>query len=114
MEQISDTNYNPLEWHLFIDSVKLSLKAVLLHNVNLYPSVPIAIARSSHMKQMRWEYEFTFKRCKFSKYEWQIYGDIKVIGLLVGMQSGFTNFVVFCVNDRVELKKNIMKYKSGF
>lgn len=30
------------EWRLFIDSSKESLKAVLLHNGNLYPAIPIA------------------------------------------------------------------------
>ena len=29
------------EWRLFIDSSKLSLKAVLLHNGNQHPSVPV-------------------------------------------------------------------------
>jgi hypothetical protein len=40
--------YNPEEWRLFIDSSKVSLKAVLLHNDNIYPSVPLAY---SHMKE---------------------------------------------------------------
>ncbi|GFR22344.1 uncharacterized protein TNCT_690071 [Trichonephila clavata] len=31
----------PNNWRLFIDSSKLSLKAVLLHNGNLLPSIPI-------------------------------------------------------------------------
>jgi len=30
------------EWRLFIDSSKVSLKAVLLHNGNLLPSIPVA------------------------------------------------------------------------
>jgi hypothetical protein len=34
-------NHNPLDWRLFIDSSKLSLKAVLLHNGNTLPSIPI-------------------------------------------------------------------------
>ena len=35
-------NHDPAEWRLFIDSSKRSLKAVLLHNGNLKPSIPIA------------------------------------------------------------------------
>jgi hypothetical protein len=31
-------NHSPEEWRLFIDSTKLSLKAVLLHNGNMLPS----------------------------------------------------------------------------
>jgi len=30
------------EWRLFIDSLKVSLKAVLLHNGNVLPSIPVA------------------------------------------------------------------------
>ena len=33
---------NPNEWRLFIDSSSRSLKAVLLHNGNSYPSLPMA------------------------------------------------------------------------
>ena len=35
--------YNPEEWRLFIDSSKLSLNAVLLHNGNTKPSIPVAM-----------------------------------------------------------------------
>ena len=34
--------YDPSSWRFFIDSGKNSLKAVLLHNGNAYPSVPLA------------------------------------------------------------------------
>jgi hypothetical protein len=32
--QIFNINHNPLEWWLFVDSSKLSLKTFLLHNGN--------------------------------------------------------------------------------
>ena len=32
------------EWRLFIDSSKVSIKAVLLHNGNVLPSIPVAHA----------------------------------------------------------------------
>lgn len=35
------TTHDPTAWHLFIDSSKVSLKAVLLHNGNQNPSVPV-------------------------------------------------------------------------
>ena len=35
-----DNECNPDEWRLFIDSSKASLKVVLLHNGNKFPSVP--------------------------------------------------------------------------
>ena len=34
-------NHNPLDWRLFTDSSNLSLKAILLHNGNTLPSVPV-------------------------------------------------------------------------
>jgi predicted esterase len=41
--------HDPQEWRLFIDSSKLSLKAVLLHNGNQHPSIPVGHA--VHMKE---------------------------------------------------------------
>jgi hypothetical protein len=41
MEALGHQNNAP-EWRLFIDSSKVTLKAVLLHNGNKYPSVPLA------------------------------------------------------------------------
>ena len=38
--------YNTDQWRLFIDSSKVSLKIVLLHNGNKFPSVPMAHAAS--------------------------------------------------------------------
>jgi len=32
------------EWKLFIDSSRVSLKAVLVHNRNVLPSIPVAHA----------------------------------------------------------------------
>jgi hypothetical protein len=40
-------HHNPGEWRLFVDSSKLSLKAIL-HNGNEKPSIPLAFA--AHMK----------------------------------------------------------------
>ena len=38
--QTLNINHIPLDWRLFIDSSKLSLKAVILHNGNNLPSIP--------------------------------------------------------------------------
>jgi len=32
--------YNPDQWHLFSDLSKVSLKVVLLHSGNRFPSIP--------------------------------------------------------------------------
>jgi len=39
--QTLSINHNPLDWRLYIDSSQLSLKAVLLHNGNTLPSIPV-------------------------------------------------------------------------
>jgi hypothetical protein len=41
--------YNPDQWRLFIDSSKQSLKVVLLHYGNRFPSVPLAL--TANMKE---------------------------------------------------------------
>lgn len=41
--------FDTTNWRLFIDSSKASLEAVLMHNKNIYPFVPIAY--STRMKQ---------------------------------------------------------------
>jgi hypothetical protein len=47
--QIFSINHNPLDSRLFIDSSKLSLNAVLLHNGNTLPSIPVG--HSVHNKE---------------------------------------------------------------
>jgi hypothetical protein len=44
--------YNPEWWRLFIDSSKVSLKVVLLHNRNRFHSLPLA-----HAANMKKTYE---------------------------------------------------------
>ena len=46
--QTLNINHNPLDWLLFIDSSKLSLKAVLLHNGNTLPSNPVGHSMQSY------------------------------------------------------------------
>ena len=47
--QTLSINHNSLDWRLFTDSSKLSLKAVLLHNGNTLPSIPVG--HSVHNKE---------------------------------------------------------------
>ena len=48
MEVLSH-EYNPDQLCLFIDSSKVNLKVVLLHNGNSFPSIPLA--RAANMKE---------------------------------------------------------------
>jgi hypothetical protein len=47
--EILGYEYNPDQWRLFIDSSKVSLKVVLLHNGNRFPSIPLA--RAANMNE---------------------------------------------------------------
>jgi len=48
-------DYNPYQWRLFTDSSEVSLKVVLLHKGNRFPTVPLAHA--ANMKESFWKHE---------------------------------------------------------
>jgi len=86
------------EWRLFIDSSKRSLKAVLLHNGNQKPCIPIA--HSAHLSETHDNMKIVIKAIDYKTHQWNICGDLKVIGILMGMQPGFTKFCCFlCLWD---------------
>ena len=90
--------YNTNEWRLFIDSNKTSLKGILLHIGNKYASVPVAY--SVHLKETYANMEMLLRALNYSKHQWVVCGDLKVIGLILGQQSGFTKFPCFlCLWD---------------
>ena len=91
-------NYDKTEWRLFIDSSKYSLKAVLLHNGNKKPSIPIG-----HAVNCKESYETMrtlINLIKYKEHQWKVCGDLKVIGMLVGLQGGYTKYCCFlCLWD---------------
>jgi hypothetical protein len=93
-----DSEHLPDDWRLFIDSSKRSLKAVLLHNGNVKPSIPVA-----HVVGMKETYESMaaiLKVINYSEHAWNICGDLKVVALLLGMQMGYTKYMCFlCLWD---------------
>jgi len=73
------------EWRLFIDSPKVNLKAVLLHNGNVLPSIPVAHAfgikeRDDSIKQL-------LQYIKYDTYKWNICADLKVIYFCLDFSS---------------------------
>lgn len=42
INELMENLYNPVDWRLFIDSSKRIIKAVLLHNTDIYALIPIA------------------------------------------------------------------------
>jgi hypothetical protein len=83
-------HHNSGEWRLFIDSSKLSLKAVLLHNGKGKPSIPLAFA--AHVKESCDNMKFLLTMIQYEKYSWYVCGDLKVIAILLGLQLGYTKF----------------------
>jgi hypothetical protein len=98
------------EWRLFIDSSKSSLKAVLLHNGNKYASVPVAY--STHMNETYGNLAILLEKISYNEYEWHICADLKVITILMGMQTGYTKYCCFlCEWDSRDRKQHYVKKK---
>jgi len=66
--QTLSVNRNPLDWRLFIDSSKLSLKAVLLHNGNTLPSIPVGY--SVHNKESYESTKILMEAINYDKFKW--------------------------------------------
>ncbi|GFX46375.1 uncharacterized protein TNCV_238371 [Trichonephila clavipes] len=100
--------YEPKDWRLFTDSSKRGLKAVLLHNGNRYASVPVG--HSVHLKECYENLEFILNKLSYSDHKWTICGDLKVISMLLGQQSGYTKFPCFlCEWDSRDRKQHYVK-----
>jgi hypothetical protein len=84
---------------------KFSLKVVLLHNGNIHPSIPIA--HSVHMKETYKNMDLLLKGMD-GKYV----VTLKVIGLLLGMQSNYTQFCHFLCQWDSRVKDKHYKIKG--
>ena len=88
----------PREWRLFIDSSTKSLKTVSLHNGNIFPSLPIA--HSVHLKKNYKSVKILLESIKYHEYNWQLIGDLKIMGFLMGLPGGYTKYPCFlCLWD---------------
>jgi len=95
---------NPYQWRLFIDSLKVSLKVVLLRNGNRFPSVSLA-----HAADVKKSYESTkllLGKIMYDEFKWKLCGDLKVVALLLGMQLGYTKYCCFLCELESRDKKN--------
>ena len=89
---------NPSDGRLYIDSSSRSLKAVLLHNTNKCPFIPLA-----HLVHIKEEYQYIkilLSALKYDQYSWEVIGDFKMVAFLVGFQGGFSKFQCYlCLWD---------------
>ena len=81
-------SHRPEEWRLFIYLLKLSLKAVLLHNENMLPSIPVGYA--AHIKETYENTKNLLQCINYEQYCWQLCGDFKVIAILLRLQPSYT------------------------
>jgi len=83
----------------------VSLKLVLLHNGNKFPSFPLA-----HAAKLNESYEsmkLLLGKNKYDEFKWKLLGDLKVVALLPGMRLGYTKYGCFlCEWDSRDKKKN--------
>ncbi|GBN16426.1 hypothetical protein AVEN_126509-1 [Araneus ventricosus] len=84
---------DPHKWRLFIDSSKTSLKVVLLANGNDLPSV--LVAYSADMKEMYENISRILDKIGYHDYNWKLCTDLKVVALLMGLQTGYTKYCCF-------------------
>jgi hypothetical protein len=75
--------------------IESSLKAVLLHNSNVLPSIPVGYAVS--MKESRDNMKVLLNCTNYKKYQLQLCGDLKIVSVLLGLQQGYTKFLLFRV-----------------
>ena len=75
-----------------MDSSILSLKAVLLHNGNMYPSIPMA--HSVHLKENYANVKHLLGLLSYKEHNWEVIGDFKMIAFLSGT-SAFRHFILY-------------------
>jgi hypothetical protein len=62
--------HTPKQWRLFIDSPKISLKAVLLHDGNKCPSIPLAHA--VHVLEAYDNLQVLMQKVHSEEHQWNI------------------------------------------
>lgn len=82
--------FDSTAWRLFIDSNKTSLKAVLLHNGNEYPSIPLA--HSVHLKESYENVKTLLEKLNYDTFKFDVIGDFKIISFLMGLQGGYVKY----------------------
>lgn len=93
INEYKSVQYVASDWRLFIDSSVRSLKAVLLHNGNIY--APIPVGHSVILKEQYNNLHFLLEKLKYDSHKWQLVGDLKITSILLGQQSGNTKYPCF-------------------
>ena len=90
-------DYNKDQWRLFIDSSKVSLKVVLLHNGIKFPSVPLAHA--GNVKESYESMKLLLGKIKYDEFKWKLCGDLKLWHCYSECNSDTQNTAVSCASE---------------
>jgi len=98
--------YNPDQWRLFIDSSKVNLKVVLIHNGNRFLSVPLAHA--ANMKEIYRSIKLLLGKIKYDEFKWKLCGDLKLWHCYLECNSGTQHTAVSCVSGTAGTRRITM------
>lgn len=112
VNELKPNTYKDDEWRFFTDLSKNSIKAVLLHNRNVYTPIPIA-----HLIKLKKKYEnlkIVLGKIKYSNHQWKVCGDIKIGMILLCQQSKFKKFPCFLYLWNTRDRKQQCAERMGF
>jgi len=70
-------------------------------------SMPISIAHSTVLKEEYRNIEMVLTKIKYSEHEWLVCGDLKILSMILGQQSGFTKYPCYlCLWDSRDRKNH--------
>lgn len=108
MNHLKPNVCKPNKWRIFMDSLKRSLKAVLLHNGNEYACVPIT--HSTKLKESYENMKYVLEKIKYTEHKWQVCRNLKIIFIILGQQSGFVKYSCFlCLWDSRDCQNHYWK-----
>ena len=103
--------YSASDWRLFIDSSKQNLKAVLLRNGNVYPS--ISMAHSVQIKKNRESVKILLELTQYNDHNWDLCEGFKMIAFFGGIARRLYKAFLFSVCGIVERVSSIAWSKTG-
>lgn len=108
-----DITHTPSEWRLFIDASQSALKAVLLHNGNILPPIPIAY--STKLKGSYENLKLILELIQYDVHQWLFIADFKVVATVFGLQGGNTKYPCYlCLWDSRAVQQHyvVKKWKA--
>ena len=106
------TTYSASDSHLFIEKSEQSMKAVLLHNGNVYPSIPIA--HSVQMKEDLESVKILLELIQYNNHNWDVCEYFKTIAFFCDCKEVIQNILIFFACGIVEQMSSITWSKIYF